>query len=142
MTGSEITALTQFEGRPIRLALDRLAGKIEKGQGGVDAFFSFLDETQDVELGRTVAVFVELPVQNDVFSLPATSVYGANTVYRIENGRLVMARVKRVGEYRNGEWGSWILFRSEDLVDGDQVLANQLPNAVQGLKVKIVQAND
>ena len=53
-----------------------------------------------------------------------------------------MARVKRVGEYRNGEWGSWILFRSEDLVDGDQVLANQLPNAVQGLKVKIVQAND
>jgi RND family efflux transporter MFP subunit len=142
LAGSEVTALMQFEGRSIRLALDRLAGKIEKGQGGVDAFFSFLDETQDVELGRTVVMFVELPVQNDVFSLPATSVYGADTVYRIENSRLVMARVRRVGEYRNGEWGSWILFRSDDLVDGDQILANQLPNAVQGLKVEIVQAND
>ena len=86
-------------------------------------------------------MFVELPVEPDVFSLPATAVYGTDTVYCIENGRLAMARVERVGEYRNGEWGSWILFRSNELADGDQVLVNQLPNAVQGLKVEIVPAD-
>ncbi len=139
--GSKVTALAHFEGQPIRLSLDRLAGKIEKGQGGVDAFFKFLGETQGIELGRTLAVFVELPVEPDVFSLPATAVYGTDTVYCIENGRLAMARVERVGEYRNGEWGSWILFRSNELADGDQVLVNQLPNAVQGLKVEIVPAD-
>ena len=49
---------------------------------------------------------------------------------------------RRVGDYRNGQWGSWILFRSENLSEGDMILANQLPNAVEGLKVDILTQTD
>ena len=47
-------------------------------------------------------------------------------------------QLERVGEYRNGEWGTWSLFRSSDLSDKDQVLTSQLPNAIEGLRVDVV----
>ena len=119
-----------------------MAGKIERGQGGVDAFFNIIGEKHLIELGRTVSVFVDLPEEANVFALPATAVYGANNVYRIQDNRLSMVQVERVGDYRNGQWGSWILFRSKNLSDGDMILANQLPNAVEGLKVDILTQTD
>ena len=57
---------------------------------------------------------------------------------RIEAGRLERVQLERVGEYRNGEWGTWSLFRSSDLSDKDQVLTSQLPNAIEGLRVDVV----
>ncbi|NBT29545.1 MAG: RND transporter, partial [Gammaproteobacteria bacterium] len=60
----------------------------------------------------------------------------------ISDGRLERVRLTRVGEYRNGEWGSWSLFRSEDLKPGDIVLTGQLPNAVEGLRVEVVESRD
>ncbi|MEE1559056.1 MAG: hypothetical protein V1245_06585, partial [Arenicellales bacterium] len=71
-----------------------------------------------------------------------TAVYGADAVYHISDDRLVRVAVEHVGEYRNGEWGSWSLFRSTALQDGDTVLASQLPNAVEGLKVEIISTRD
>ena len=53
-----------------------------------------------------------------------------------------MVQVERVGDYRNGQWGSWILFRGESIAEGDMILANQLPNAVEGLKVDILTQTD
>ena len=47
-------------------------------------------------------------------------------------------RLQRVGGYRNGEWGSWSLFRGKTLEAGDILLANQLPNAVEGLGVEVI----
>jgi len=140
--GSPVTATIELNGNAIQLELDRLAGKIEKGQGGVDAFFNIIGEKHLIELGRTVSVFVDLPEEADVFALPATAVYGASNVYRIQNNRLSMVQVERVGDYRNGQWGSWILLRSENLSEGDMILANQLPNAVEGLKVDILTQTD
>jgi hypothetical protein len=95
-----------------------------------------------LELGRTIPVLVSLPPQPGVFALPATAVYGADTVYHINNDRLIRVAVEHVGEYRNGEWGSWSLFRSTALQDGDIVLTSQLPNAVEGLKVEIISTRD
>ena len=140
--GSPVTATIELNGNAIQLELDRLAGKIERGQGGLDAFFNIIGEKHLIELGRTVSVFVDLPEEANVFALPATAVYGANNVYRIQDNRLSMVQVERVGDYRNGQWGSWILFRSENLSDGDMILANQLPNAVEGLKVDILTQTD
>ena len=140
--GSPVTATIELNGNAIQLELDRLAGKIERGQGGVDAFFNIIGEKHLIELGRTVSVFVDLPEEANVFALPATAVYGANNVYRIQDNRLSMVQIERVGDYRNGQWGSWILFRSENLSEGDMILANQLPNAVEGLKVDILTQTD
>ena len=140
--GSSVTAAIEINGNAIALELDRLASKIERGQGGVDAFFNIIGEKHLIELGRTVSVFVDLPEEANVFALPATAVYGANNVYRIHNNRLSMVQVERVGDYRNGQWGSWILFRGESITEGDMILANQLPNAVEGLKVDILTQTD
>ena len=140
--GNPVTATIELNGNAIQLELDRLAGKIERGQGGVDAFFNIIGEKHLIELGRTVSVFVDLPEEANVFALPATAVYGANNVYRIQDNRLSMVQIERVGDYRNGQWGSWILFRSENLSEGDMILANQLPNAVEGLKVDILTQTD
>ena len=137
-----INATATLDNFPINLSLVRLSGKIEAGEGGVDAFFDFDGEQPPLELGRTIPVLVSLPPQDGVFALPATAVYGADAVYRINNDRLARIRVERVGEYRNGQWGSWSLFRSAALKDGDEVLASQLPNAVEGLKVEIISTRD
>ena len=140
--GTPITATATLDATPIKLTLTRLSGKIEAGEGGVDAFFDFQGERPPLELGRTIPVLVSLPAQPDVFALPATAVYGADTVYHINNDRLIRVSVEHVGEYRNGEWGSWSLFRSTALQDGDIVLTSQLPNAVEGLKIEIISTRD
>jgi multidrug efflux pump subunit AcrA (membrane-fusion protein) len=140
--GTPITATATLDGASIKLTLTRLSGKIEAGEGGVDAFFDFQGERPPLELGRTIPVLVSLPAQPGVFALPATAVYGADTVYHINNDRLIRVSVEHVGEYRNGEWGSWSLFRSTVLQDGDIVLTSQLPNAVEGLKIEIISTRD
>ena len=140
--GTPITATATLDGAPIKLTLTRLSGKIEAGEGGVDAFFDFQGERPPLELGRTIPVLVSLPAQPGVFALPATAVAGADTVFHISNDRLIRVSVEHVGEYRNGEWGSWSLFRSTALQDGDIVLTSQLPNAVEGLKVEIISTRN
>ena len=133
--GTTIAATANIEGRVRSLRLDRLAGKIEPGQGGVDAFFSFRGHAIPVELGRTIALTIELPAKAQVIPLPATAIYGANTVYRVINNRLDRVAVQRVGEYNNGDQGSWVLVTGDAIKEGDAVLSHQLPGAVDGLKV-------
>ena len=136
--GITINATAMMDGSEFTLELARLSAKIESGEGGVDAFFRFRGDHPTLELGRTMAVLVTLPPQESVFALPATAIYGADSAYRIRDGRLERVRLQRVGGYRNGEWGSWSLFRGEALEAGDILLANQLPNAVEGLGVEVI----
>ncbi len=97
------------------LQLVRLAGKVEIGDGGVDGFFQLTAGHPELELGRTLAILVTLPEEPDGNRAPRHGIYGADAAYRIGDGRLERVRLTRVGEYRNGEWGSWNLIRSEDL---------------------------
>lgn len=136
--GKQVPAIATIDGREIVIELNRLAGKIESGEGGVDGFFNLPRTEGNLELGRTLAVLLTLPAETNVLALPATAVYGANSAYKIEAGRLERVQLERVGEYRNGEWGTWSLFRSSDLSDKDQVLTSQLPNAIEGLRVDVV----
>ncbi len=136
--GITIDATAMMDGSEFTLELARLSAKIESGEGGVDAFFRFRGDRPTLELGRTMAVLVTLPREGGVFALPATAIYGADSAYRIRDGRLERVRLQRVGGYRNGEWGSWSLFRGKTLEAGDILLANQLPNAVEGLGVEVI----
>ena len=140
--GVTIDAVVMMDGSEFALELTRLSAKIESGEGGVDAFFEFSDDRPPLELGRTMAVLVTLPPQAGVFALPETAIYGADSAYRIRDDRLERVRLQRVGGYRNGEWGTWSLFRGSVLEAGDTLLANQLPNAVEGLSVEIISVHD
>jgi hypothetical protein len=140
--GITIDAIVMMDGSAFALELARLSAKIEAGEGGVDAFFRFAQDRPPLELGRTMAVLVTLPPQRGVFALPATAIYGTDSAYRIRDDRLERVRLQRVGGYRNGEWGSWSLFRGNALKAGDTLLASQLPNAVEGLSVEIISLRD
>ncbi len=136
--GRAVVATARFEGRAYRLFLNRLAGEVRAGQGGLDGFFGFDGEPLvNVEVGRVVNLDVRLPAVDDAFSLPLTALYGSDTVYRIVDDRMRSTAVRHVGEHRaeNGERRALLL--SQALVDGDTVVTVQIPAAVDGLKVQV-----
>lgn len=134
-TGGAVSASLTEEGRRYQLRLDRLAASIEAGRGGVDAFFRFASDRIGLELGRTVTVDIELPSVTDVIAIPVTAIYGANRVYRLVDDRLSGVTVNRAGEYLADDGSRWSLISSDDLMEGDRVVATQIPSAVDGLKV-------
>ena len=48
-------------------------------------------------------------------------------------------RVERVGEMRTSEQGTRVLVRSDRLSPGTRVITTQLPNALDGLLVRVVE---
>jgi multidrug efflux pump subunit AcrA (membrane-fusion protein) len=121
------------------VVLDRFAGSIRTGQGGLDGFFRFSqeDEIPAVEVGRVVPIRVSLPAVENAISLPVSALYGSNTVYRIIDGRLENVAVEYIGEHHDVEGSPRVLVRSIRLESGDQVITTQIPAAVTGLKVSV-----
>jgi hypothetical protein len=79
---------------------------------------------------------LELPAIENAFSVPVSSIYGTDRIYRVENKRLVAIKVEKMGrQYRDGR--QFVLVRSDDLNPGDEIITTQLPLAVSGLKVEV-----
>jgi len=131
-----IHSTVTVDGRTLMLRLNRLAGRVEIGSGGVDAFFHFDDQRPGLELGRTVDLRVELPTEFDVIAVPLTALYGRDQIYKMDNGRLKGVRVERVGDYVDSDGNSQVLIRSDTISDGDELVISQLPNAVDGLRIE------
>ena len=123
--------------QPIKMRLDRLAGFIRQGQGGLDGYFAFDAKSMPViEVGRVVELRIELsPVENSLV-LPVSALYGSNSVYRIVDGRLQGVDVQYSGELvlKNGIAG--VIVESPELKNGDRIVTTQIPAAVDGLKVR------
>ncbi len=116
--------------------LDRLSGLIGGSGGGVDGLFT-LSEKQSAPLtiGQVLELTLDLPPLSHVYSVPVSSIYGTERLYQVVNNRLVRVRVKKVGnQYRAGK--QFVLVASDKLKPGDRVITTQLPQAVNGLKVK------
>lgn len=131
-SSEEISGVATLDGRLIPVMLQRLGGRVE--QGGVVAFFRLKNDNTKLELGRTLALEIDLPEVNDVISVPYEAVYGNDVVYKIVEGRLVSVMVERMGELSNER----LLVRNDGLKEGDQIVVSQLPGAVEGLRVKPV----
>ncbi|ROR32728.1 efflux RND transporter periplasmic adaptor subunit [Inmirania thermothiophila] len=125
----------RVDGAPLRLRLERLAGRAEATAGGLDGLFRILDAQEPPALGRFVAVRLALPPQPAAVALPAEALYGDDRVYEVVDGRLRAVRVERLGTDAEGR----VLVRSPELADGDRVLVTQLPEAVTGLAVEAVE---
>jgi len=134
--GEKILATTQMSGQTIDLICDRLSAQVSEGRTGVEALFRVVKGGEYMPLGRTVELIVDLPAINDVVALPTSALYGLDRVYVVENDRLQMVQVDRVGTIiEKGK--REVLVKSADLTDGDQVITTQLPNAITGLKVQV-----
>jgi len=79
---------------------------------------------------------LDLPAIDNVFSVPVSSIYGTNRIYRIEDERLVAVKVEKLGGQFN-EGKQFILVRNETLQAGNEIITTQLPHAVNGLKVEV-----
>ena len=121
----------------ITVVLHRVSGAFAETGFGVDALFEVTDEDADLfVIGEVLEVLLKLPVIHDVYSIPVSSIYGTNRIYRIEKERLVAVNVEKLGgQIKQGK--QFILVRSEKLTPGDEIITTQLPHAVSGLKVEV-----
>lgn len=119
------------------VTLSRVSGSITNGGVGVDALFIIdSDEVRALTIGDNLEMTLQLPAIDDVFSVPVSSIYGTNRIYRVENERLVAVQVEKMGnQFKEGK--QFVLVQSDELKAGDQVIITQLPHAVTGLKVEI-----
>ena len=126
-------------GRQI-VSMSRISGSIADGGHGVDALFMVdSDVVEKLIIGDTLEMTLELPAIDNVFSVPVSSIYGTNRIYRVDDERLLAVSVEKMGrQYKQDK--QFILIRSDELQVGDEIITTQLPHAITGLKVKIHNA--
>ncbi len=89
-------------------------------------------------LGDLRKLILQLPPQSNVVALPYSALYGEDHVYLLQNGVLHRQAVQWRGEIRR-DGKTWVLL--EGVPAGAQVLITHLPNAIDGLKVKVSAAH-
>lgn len=133
-----LDATATLDGQEVTLQLDRLAGAVTQGSGGVAGLLKVITAKGYLALGRTLEIHLKLPFENNLYALPTQAIYGRNRVYRIQKQRLQSLFIERVGLLKSAN-GTLILARSAQLHDGDRIMATQLANARDGLKVTVIE---
>ncbi|WP_367605705.1 efflux RND transporter periplasmic adaptor subunit [Legionella sp. W05-934-2] len=119
----------------LHLSVLRTGASLKQGSSTIDIFFKIpAKHSLLFPLNQTVKVYLQLPVLNDVYVIPSTSLYGESRIYLIKNNRLKSVHVQVLGEkYIKGEL--FYLIRQTDLPDKFNLLSSKLPNARDGLMV-------
>ena len=133
--GDRLTISGIIGERTVSAELDRLAGQVRRGSGGLDGLFRITGGSDVLQVGRTLEVVLTLPSQRAVVALPHEAVYGMDRIYKVVEGRMQPVLVERVGEVRSSTGERRVLVRSPALAAGTEVVVTQLPNAIEGLRV-------
>lgn len=139
--GIPLEATAQVHGRTIPARFARLAAS--GGGGGQSAYFSI--DPSELAIDSNVSLELALPAEAHAVAVPSNAIYDLSRVFRVTDGRLQAITIEKLGDFRPpGESSSTggarhLLIRSAELRAGDQIIANQLPNAMSGLKVQIIQ---
>ncbi|HHB93294.1 MAG TPA: HlyD family efflux transporter periplasmic adaptor subunit [Thioploca sp.] len=139
MNSTNISAIAKLNSKSLTLTLDRISGQINQNSGGIDGLFK-LSQPANLRLGQFLTLLLTLPKQTNVVALPYEAVYGMNHIYKLVDGRMQGLKIERIGE-QVIDGKSKILVRSSNLQYGEQIIITQLPNAMDGLKVKTAQPN-
>lgn len=134
--GIEMDAVFVHDEQRIPLQLDRLAGAISEGQGGVDGLFTLNNPNAQLTLGRAGELYLHLPPEPDLVAVPSSAIYGQQRIYEVRDGLLHTILIRRAGEtlLENGE--QWQLVEG-DIEPGALILTTQLSNAVGGIAVRL-----
>ena len=133
--GIELDATFALNEKRIGLVLERLAGAIASGQGGVDALFALDESQRNLTLGRAGEVYLHMPPVDNSIALPPTAIYGQQRIYTVEDGVLNTVMIQRLGEVLTEDGDRWQLIQA-DVEPGQPILITQLSNALGGLRVK------
>ena len=138
--GKELMVEGSIDRQAVTARLLRLAGEVASGTGGVEGLFEIEGAGDFLQQGRFVRMDLKLPEQPGLIALPHEAIYGTDRVYTIDGeSRMRPVRVERVGETRNGGGGSLVLIRADVLEADDRIITTQLPNALDGLLVRVAE---
>lgn len=134
--GRPINIVWQLGGERIELKaeIERVGAQISQATRGVDVY-ARIDGKLPSNLRGGAFVTVELLAQPvpDVMAISKDALYGDNTLYLIENGRLTR---KTIADFIDD--GAQVLLRS-GLNVGDMVLMTRFNEAAPGVAVKVVE---
>ena len=134
--GAKLKAKATVDNRTLNLDLVRLAGSLDTGQGGVDAFFKLSEHRDFLAKGRILQLQLQMPPIKDIAAVPPEAVYDNDLIYQVNaDSRLQAIKVSQVGQTRNQDGHPLILVRAPALKDGMDIIITQLPNARSGLAV-------
>lgn len=106
--GDEIRARATVDGRSIQALLKRLSAEVKQRSGGADAISKIDDgQAEQLELGRTVKLQLFLTPVNNVIPIPATALYGTDSVYVLRDQRMQRIQIQRAGEYQDPQGRPW-----------------------------------
>ena len=116
--------------------IERVGARVTSEIGGVEVFARIEDPTSPAPLrpGAFVTVSLDDVLFTGVVQLPASSLYGGDTVYVVEDGRLAARTVALVGAS-----GSDILVRGA-VKPGERVLETRISTPGAGVAVKEVSS--
>lgn len=138
-SGQSVVLQGELDQHEIKASLLNLSGQTNSGTGGVEGIFKIESQLPNVQHGRFVHMNLVLPEQQGLIAVPHESVYGTNKVYVADSENRMRARkVQRIGEIKQGD-SSRTLIRSTELEQGDKLLVTQLPNAVDGLLIRVAE---
>ena len=128
-----LKARVVWAGQAFEALLDRIESEVRTGSGGVEVFASIADVTIDTDLrpGAFVEVYVPGPRYEEVVRIPEEALYGGDTVYRVENGRLWPRQVTVAARD-----GTDLLIRGA-FEPGDHLVTTRFPEVGPGLKVQV-----
>jgi HlyD family secretion protein len=132
-----LQAVVRIDGQEFHASLSRLAGRAERGQGGVNALFRLQNNGQELVLGRFASLELGLPAERNALLLPFEALYDIARIYRIDDGRMRALDVERLGDARFPDGRRGVLVRSDALADGDRIVITQLAQAMDGLRVQV-----
>lgn len=134
--GVVMDALFEMDGRRVALQLDRLAGAISMGQGGMDGLFRADNSNEQLLLGRAGELYLHLPPEDNLVAVPPTAIFGQERIYEVQDGQLHTIIIRRAGETLLDTGEQWPLVQG-DIKPGAKILTTHLSNVVGGITVKL-----
>lgn len=138
-TGTMLEAQASIADHMLTLTLSRLAAQADAAKGGLDAFFVVNEGQAFLQTGRVLNIDLRLPAVADSVVAPYEALYGLDKVYRIVDGRLQAVVVQVQGEAKVATGGRHVVIRGANLKQGDLILTTKFANAMEGLRVQVVQ---
>ena len=107
---------------------------------GIDGLFRVIEGADRLRLGNLLKIDLQRPLQQGLVPIPFQAIYGNNRIYLLKDGRMQGLDVDAVGQYFPADAPPALLIRSPGIQAGDRIIRTHLPNAVTGLKVKVVNS--
>ena len=138
--GESLAARARVDGQEVHAGLHRLTARVDRGSGGADGLFRVTQGGAWLQLGRTVEIVLGLPAVEDAVAVPREALYGTDRVFVLDGERMRSVKVERLGETHPDDGDSRVILRSPGLKLSDRLIVTHLPNAIDGLKVRVAAA--